>query len=139
MKKGILLLTVLFSLLAILPSCNKSNDDNSSQPTQLTLIIEPGLISSGPVSAANYQYQATVEGTGEKLTIPTTDILGFYFVEGNTYTILVDKYQVQINGVPTGEVYYKLVKIISQAPVWNDKEEPTPDPTSKKNKPVDTL
>lgn len=99
------------------------------QGVEMTLLIDSQLLSTGPASAANYQYQATVEETGQKLTIPKGDIIGFFFENGFSYRILVQKYNEVIDGVVTGAVFYKLVKIISKTPVNNESEEPTPDPT----------
>lgn len=129
MKKGLLLFVLLLSVVVMLPSCNKSSNDTPEQNVELTLIIDSQLLSTGPASAANFLYQATVEETGQKLTIPTGDIVGFYFENGFSYKILVIKYNEVINGVATGGVFYKLVKIISKTPVNNEAEEPTTDPT----------
>lgn len=129
MKKGLLLFTLLLSIMVLLPSCNKSSNDMPEQNVELTLIIDSKLLSTGPASAANFQYQATVEETGQKLIIPINDIVGFYFESGFTYKILVIKYNEVINGVATGGVFYKLVKIISKTPVNNEAEDPTTDPT----------
>lgn len=125
---------LLICSILILPACNSDKEETKETSMIVTVMSQPVTTGSGTSSMKIFM-EVYVDATGEKMLIPMGDILGFNFERGFIYKLEIVKYVVAHDGIETGEVYYKLIRVISKKADEPDiPDQPTPNPNPTPNK-----